>query len=54
MFRFAGEPTLTELLSEPIIQAMMHSDSVAPGDVCRLLRGARQGRLPAPNLEPNA
>lgn len=54
MFRFAGEPTLTELLAEPIIQAMMHSDSVAPGEVCRLLRGAREGRLPPPQRNPDA
>lgn len=54
MFRFAGEPTLTELLAEPIVQAMMHSDCVEPRDLRRLLRDARDGRFPTRRIDADA
>ncbi len=46
---FDGEPTLKDLLSDPIVQAVMQSDRVEPDDICRLLRAARDSRTEPPN-----
>jgi hypothetical protein len=51
---FDGEPSLDELLAEPIIQAVMESDHVAPRDVRRLLRDARDRRGHRRKLEEPA
>lgn len=41
------EPTLDEMLAEPIVQLMMTVDGVQPADVVRLLCEARERlRLP--------
>jgi len=37
----AWEPTLEEMLSEPVVQMMMMVDGVQPDDVVTLLRRAR-------------
>jgi len=43
----AWEPTLDEMLAEPIVQLMMTVDGVQPADVVALLGEARQRlRLP--------
>lgn len=44
MLLFFDEPTLKDLLSDPIVQAIMQSDKVKPRDLCRLLRDARNSR----------
>jgi len=38
----AWEPTLEEMLSEPVVQLMMTVDGVRPDDVVTLLREARE------------
>ena len=40
---FKGEPKLDDLLSDPIILAMMESDGVDQDRLGRLLRSARRG-----------
>jgi hypothetical protein len=37
----AWEPTLDEMLAEPVVQLMMMVDGVRPDEVVRLLRQAR-------------
>lgn len=44
MLKFTGEPTLDDLLSEPIVQAVMRSDSVERRDLCRLMAETRTSR----------
>lgn len=49
MQRFVGEPMLEDLLSDPIMVAVMQSDNVDPRDLCRLMREARNRQTtPAP------
>ena len=38
----AWEPTLDEMLSEPVVQLMMTVDGVRPDEVVSLLRKARE------------
>jgi hypothetical protein len=38
----AWEPTLDEMLAEPVVQLMMTVDGVRPDDVVALLREARE------------
>ena len=38
----AWEPTLDEMLAEPVVQLMMTVDGVRPADVVTLLREARE------------
>jgi hypothetical protein len=38
----AWEPTLEEMLSDPVVQLMMTVDGVRPDDVVTLLRAARE------------
>jgi hypothetical protein len=38
----AWEPTLDEMLSEPVVQLMMTVDGVHPDEVVSLLREARE------------
>jgi hypothetical protein len=38
----AWEPTLDEMLAEPVVQLMMTVDGVRPDDVVTLLREARE------------
>ncbi|HUL07528.1 MAG TPA: hypothetical protein VLV76_14415 [Candidatus Acidoferrum sp.] len=38
----AWEPTLEEMLAEPVVQLMMTVDGVRPDDLVTLLREARQ------------
>jgi hypothetical protein len=44
VIRLTGEPMLTEMLAEPIVQAMMESDGIEACEVRRLLRDARDNR----------
>jgi hypothetical protein len=46
-----GEPTLREVLADPVIQLMMRRDRVDPDDLWALLRGVG-ARLP--NVEPRS
>lgn len=42
--RFGGEPSLSEMLADPVIQAMMSVDHVTAGEIERLMREARTRR----------
>ena len=35
--RFAGEPSLTEMLADPVVQAVMSVDHVTPREIKRLM-----------------
>ena len=39
------EPTLAEMLSDPVIHAVMQADGVDPGDVRALMEKVRRERL---------
>jgi len=44
--RFGGEPSLAEMLADPVVQAMMTVDHVTAGEIKRLMeekRGRREG-----------
>jgi len=44
--RFGGEPSLAEMLADPVVQAMMSVDHVTAGEIKRLMeekRGRREG-----------
>ena len=41
------EPTLDEMLSDPVIEAVMEADGVDPGEVETLLRRVRTARKEA-------
>jgi len=42
--RFGGEPKLSEMLADPVIQAMMSVDHVTAGDIERLMQETRTRR----------
>lgn len=46
MDRFAGEPTLDELLSDPVIRRVMEADGIDRRGLCRILAKAA-GALPS-------
>jgi hypothetical protein len=47
MTRIHREPTLEEILSEPIVRAMMKADSVEPHDLTEMLRRVARRRREA-------
>ena len=42
--RFGGEPSLTEMLADPVVQAMMSVDRVSAREVKQLMAEARDRR----------
>jgi hypothetical protein len=42
--RFGGEPSLEEMLADPVIQTMMSVDHVTAGDIEHLMLDARERR----------
>jgi hypothetical protein len=42
-------PTLSELLSDPVVQSMMESDGVEPEEIRRLFRALINSRPPRAN-----
>ncbi len=40
--RFGGEPTVREMLADPVVQAVMAVDNVRPDEVMLLLSAARE------------
>lgn len=42
--RFGGEPSLKEMLADPVVQAVMSVDHVTAGDIQRLIWETRERR----------
>ncbi|MFM9841991.1 MAG: hypothetical protein ACKVOI_03380 [Dongiaceae bacterium] len=42
--RFGGEPSLKEMLADPVVQAIMSVDHVTAGDIERLMSATRERR----------
>jgi hypothetical protein len=42
--RFGGEPSLKEMLADPVVQAVMSVDHVTAGDIQRLMWETRERR----------
>ena len=42
--RFGGEPSLAEMLADPVVQAVMSVDHVTAGDIERLMSATRERR----------
>jgi hypothetical protein len=42
--RFGGEPSLAEMLADPVVQAVMTVDHVTAGDIERLMWETRERR----------
>jgi hypothetical protein len=42
--RFGGEPSLAEMLADPVVQAVMSVDRVTAGDIERLMVETRERR----------
>jgi hypothetical protein len=40
--RFGGEPSLAEMLADPVVQAIMSVDHVTSGDIERLMLETRE------------
>jgi hypothetical protein len=48
MDRFAGEPTLDEMLSDPLVRTVMRADGIDRRGLCEILVKAAQAIPPAP------
>ncbi|HVR64994.1 MAG TPA: hypothetical protein VMT98_00010 [Verrucomicrobiae bacterium] len=42
--RFGGEPSLAEMLADPVVQAVMSVDHVTAGDIHELMSATRERR----------
>ncbi len=42
--RFGGEPSLAEMLADPVVQAVMSVDHVTASDIPRLMSATRERR----------